>query len=84
MSRGAKFDMYLDQLEDVGDFISVPAESMPQLSYIVHVYQKTKHRNTKGLYLSCKKILNREQMTYDFIVRVDDVGRWDEAKKETD
>lgn len=56
MSCVPKFDDYFNKL-NIGRVkkIIVPAKSMRQLSNCLHFYQHSETRNTKGLYLSCKK-----------------------------
>lgn len=79
MSCVPKFDAYFNMLnnDDVKSIV-VPAKTMKHLSCNVHFYQNSPTRNTKGLYLSCRKILNKKTFTEDFTVFVDGDGRWDE------
>ena len=78
MSCVPKFDAYFNMLnnDDVKSIV-VPAKTMKHLSNNVHFYQNSPTRNTKGLYLSCRKILNKKTFTEDFTVFVDGDGRWD-------
>ena len=78
MSCVPKFDEYFNMLnnDDVKSIV-VPAKTMRGLSSNVHSYQKSPARNTKGLYLSCRKVVNRKEGTEKFTVFVDDDGRWD-------
>ena len=77
MSCVPKFDDYFNKL-NMGRVkkIIVPAKSMRQLSNCLHFYQHSETRNTKGLYLSCKKIKNRKNGTDEFTVFVEGNGRW--------
>lgn len=83
MSCVPKFDAYFNMLNnDDCKKIVVPAKSMKHLSNNVHFYQTSPTRNTKGLYLSCKKVLNRKNFTEEFTVFVEGDGRWDKVEEE--
>ena len=86
MSCVAKYDAYFNKLNNTDcKSIVIPADSMILLSNNVHHFQKSKTRNTTGLYLSCKTVkknLGNNTFKKEFTVRVDGEGRWDEKKNE--
>lgn len=82
MSRARKWDAYLNQLEEVGDYTVIPAETMQKLSYNVYCYQNNPKRNKLGLVLACRNVLNRQTFQNEFRVIVVGTGRWNEKPSE--